>query len=465
MSNDTSREQFASRIGFILMTAGCAIGLGNVWRFSYITGQYGGGFFVLLYLLFLLVLGFPVMLMELSIGRAARSTYPGAFRQLQAKGRFLWQAPAYPLFAGNLILLMFYSVITGWLLIYAAKFASGNFSSTPASEYGNIFKAMLKNPVLQIAAMAIAVVFSVLICAGGVRRVIERSIKLMMAGLFLLLLVLIIQSLRLPNSVNGLKFFLKPDLNNLFEHGIFNTVHAAMAQAFFTLSLGIGSIAVCGSYMPGKTSLAREGVYIIVLDTIVAIASGLIIFPACAAFNIQPDEGPALVFMTLPHVFNSMPGGIIWGTLFFVFLAIAALSTLIAVFENLVAFGIDEWKWSRIKSCAVFGGILLVFSLPCIFGFNIWSHIHPLGGDSDILALEDFIVSDNMLPLGAFLLTLFCMNRWGWRGNGFYKELALGNGLRLSKPLTFYMRWILPVIIILIWVLGLLKKIWPNILR
>lgn len=462
MSNSSSREVFASRIGFILMTAGCAIGLGNVWRFSYVAGQYGGGFFVLLYLVFLAILGFPVMLMELSLGRAGRSTYPGAFRKLQAQGRFLWQIPAYPLFAGNLVLLMFYSVITGWLLIYAAKFACGQFANTTPAACSNTYSVMLGDAQLQIIGMAAGVLLTVLICIGGVRRVIERSIKFMMLGLFLLLIVLVIQALRLPNSGNGIAFFLKPDLGNLVDNGIFNTIHAAMTQAFFTLSLGIGSIAVCGSYMQENTSLAREAIYIIVLDTFVAIASGLVIFPACAAFNIEVSSGPPLVFITLPHVFNSMAGGAFLGTLFFVFLSIAALSTLVAVFENLVAFGMDEWKFSRGKSCLIFGVTVLIFSLPCILGYNIWSWVKPFGGSSNILDLEDFIVSDNLLPLGAFMLTIFCMNRWGWRGNGFNRELAKGNGIKLHGIIIFYIRWILPLIILAIWIIGLIKKFCPH---
>ena len=465
MSSEVTREQFASRAGFILMTAGCAIGLGNVWRFSYVTGQYGGGFFVLLYLIFLVIMGFPVMLMELSLGRAGRSTYPGAFRKLQADERFHWQAPAYPLLAGNLILLMFYSVITGWLLIYACKFAGGKFAGATQELCSASFGNMLADYKIQIYSMLAGVIFTVLTCLGGVRKVIERVIKLMMSGLFLLLLLLVIQSLILPKSGEGLSFFLKPDWNNFVSKGIFNTIHAAMAQAFFTLSLGIGSIAVCGSYMSSKNSLAREGVYIIVLDTVVAIASGLIIFPACASFGINADSGPSLVFITLPRVFDSMAGGNFWGTLFFIFLSIAALSTLIAVFENLVAFGIDEWKLSRGKSCLIFGAVLMVFSLPCIFGFNLWSSFHPLGGSSNVLDLEDFIVSDNLLPLGALYITIFSMNRWGWAGNGFYKELAKGNGLKPGSVMTFYMRWILPVLILAIWVIGLLKKVYPQILQ
>ena len=466
MSQDNNlREQFASRAGFILMTAGCAIGLGNVWRFSYVAGEYGGGWFLILYLLFLAILGFPVMLMELAIGRAGRSTFPGAFRNLQKPdGGFKWHKPVYLLFLGNLILLMFYSVITGWLLIYAYNFITGKFNQTTPEICQNIFVDMLAAPASQIIGMAVAVAITVLVCLGGVRKTIEKVIKVMMGGLFILLLMLVINSLLLPGAGDGIAFFLKPNWHNFVDKGILETAHAAMAQAFFTLSLGIGSIAVCGSYTNRDSSLPKEGLWIILLDTIVAVTSGLIIFPACQSFGIEADSGPSLVFITLPNVFNNMAGGVFWGGLFFVFLCMAALSTLIAVFENLVAFGMEEMRWSRVKSGMIFGVILLVFALPCIFGFNIWQHIHPLGGESSILDLEDFIVSDNLLPLGAFFMTIFCMNRCGWHNDGFYKELSIGNGRTPGKLLTCYLRWILPVIILLIWLIGILKKIFPEVL-
>ena len=466
MNQNSSRELFATRAGFILMTAGCAVGLGNVWRFSYITGQYGGGFFVLLYLFFLLVLGLPVMLMELAIGRAGRSTFPGAFRKLQSpQSRFAWQRPAYLLFSGNLILLMFYSVITGWLLVYSCGFLTGKFNDVTTEKCGIIFNDLLSRPLLQSVAMAVGVVLTVLVCYGGIRKTVEKVIKIMMGGLFLLLIVLVIQALSLKNSGAGVRFFLMPDFSNFMSEGLLSTVHAAMAQAFFTLSLGIGSIAVCGSYTSGEDSLLREGCWIIVLDTLVAVSSGLIIFPACAAFNIQPDAGPSLVFITLPNVFTNMPLGNMWGFLFFVFLSIAALSTLIAVFENLVAFGMDEWNWSRHRSCLIFGVILLLLSMPCILGFNLWKDIQPLGANSNILDLEDFIVSNNLLPLGALFMTIFCMNRYGWSENGFFKELNRKKCVIPNKAVMFYLRWILPLIILLIWLIGWQQKFFPDLLK
>lgn len=453
------REQFASRAGFILMTAGCAIGLGNVWRFSYVAGQYGGGFFLLLYLIFLIILGFPVMLMELAMGRAARSTYPDAFRKLQNPAvRFQWRVPGLILFSGNFILLMFYTVITGWLLIYSLQYITGQVKNVTSDSANQIFGNMLNDPLQQSIAMLGAMLITVLVCAGGVRKTIEKTIKYMMAGLFVLLLVLVVKSLMLPNSSAGLAFFLKPDWEKFVGNGILNTVQAAMAQAFFTLSLGIGSIAVCGSYMPKQSSLAREGIWIIVLDTFVAVASGLVIFPACASFSVEYNSGPALIFITLTRVFDNMTYGTFWGALFFIFLSIAALSTLIAVFENLVAFGMDSLRWKRGKSCIFFGILISILSLPCIFGFNIWQKFHPLGGNSNILDLEDFIVSDTLLPLGALLLTIFCINRWGWGKENFFDEVNTGTGLKLSRSLSKYMQYILPLIILFIWFTGLAKR-------
>ena len=449
------RELFASRIGFILMTAGCAIGLGNVWRFPYITGQYGGGLFVLLYLCFLVLLGFPVMMMELSLGRAGRSTYPGAFKKLTAvDSRIKWNWIAYILFTGNFILLAFYSVISGWLLAYTFQCLLGNSASlTP-----EFFTAFTQKTDHQIIWSYIMIAATVIICLGGLRKVIEKSIKVMMIGLLLLLAVLVIKALTLPHSGEGVKFFLMPSFEKFTGNNFLETVHAAMAQAFFTLSLGIGSIAICGSYFGKERSLPNEGIWIVVFDTAVAISAGLIIFPCCYAFNVSPGSGPSLIFITLPQIFKDMAGGTLWGTLFFLFLTIAAFSTLVAVFENLAAFGIDELNWTRKKSCLFFGALLLIFSLPCIFGFGLWRNFHPMGPNSNILDLEDFIVSDNLLPLGALTLTLFCMHRWGWGTDGFYNELNTGKGLKFPRQMAFYLKWILPLLIFSLWIIGIYKK-------
>ncbi len=450
------REQFASRLGFILMSAGCAIGLGNVWRFPYVAGQNGGGFFVLMYFVFLAILGCPVLLMELALGRAGRSTFPGAFRKLQnPKSLFSWQMPAYLLFCGNLILLMFYTVITGWLLAYGWFYLTGKTQEiTP-----ELFSSFLGNYSLQIKFMLLALFITVAICFGGIRKTIEKSIKVMMLGLLLLLMVLVIQALCQKGASAGVKFFLMPDVSKLSGGNILSTVHAAMAQAFFTLSLGIGSIAICGSYFGRERSLFQEGFWIIVLDTFVAVASGLVIFPACAAFGINPDAGPSLIFITLPKVFQNMNFGTFWGILFFIFLAIGAISTLVAVFENLVAFGIDELGWKRPMACSFFGIALGVLSLPCIFGFNLWKNIHLLGENSNILDFEDFIVSDNLLPLGAMYMSIFCMNRYGWQEENFYNELNTGKGWKFpGKGVRIYLKWFLPLIIFAIWVVGLSKR-------
>lgn len=459
MQKKSTREVFASRAGFILMSAGCAIGLGNVWRFSYVAGEYGGGFFLILYLLFLAIIGFPVMLMELAIGRAGRSTFPGAFRNLQSnQSKFKWYKPVYILFTGNLILLMFYTVITGWLLQYSVEYLTGKFSNVSTEKSAELFGNMLADPLLQIITMATGVILTTLICMGGIRKTIEKAIKFMMAGLFILLLILLIYSLQLPNAMQGLSYFLKPDWQKFIGDGALNTIHAAMAQAFFTLSLGVGSMSVCGSYMPQERSLANEGVWIITLDTCAAVFSGLIIFPACAAFGINPNAGPPLIFITLPNVFANMQYGSFWGFLFFIFLFIAAFSTLIAVFENLVSFGMDEWNWSRKRSSSIFAVILTIASLPCILGFNLWKNFQPFGKGSNVLDLEDFIISDNLLPLGALYITIFCINRYGWGKENLFKEINTGSGWKFPAGAAFYCKWILPLIILLIWVIGIAKR-------
>lgn len=447
------REQLSSRVGFILLAAGCAIGLGNIWRFPYIVGQNGGGFFVLLYLICLAFLGFPLLLLELSLGRAGRSTFPGAFRNLKNKdARFKWEIPAYILFSGNIILLMFYSVLTGWLFAYMISFFIGN-ESVMTPEY---FTQLLSSPGKQIIYLLVALILTFMICIGGVQKRIEKSIKYMMGGLFLLLLVLIIKANLLEGAEKGIRFFLTPNWSNFARQNPWTTIYDAMTQAFFTLSLGIGSIAICGSYTSKKRTLSSEGIWIIVLDTMVAFCAGLIIFPACFAFDIEPGAGPALIFITLPKVFQNMSASYFWGGLFFLFLFVAALSTLIAVFENLVAFGIDELKWSRRKSTWIFGVILTVLSLPCVFGFNLWQSFQPFGEGSTVLDLEDFIVSKNLLPLGALYLTVFAMNRYGWGKEKCLEEINCGKGIRFSKYFIPYISWIIPTIIFGIWLIGLI---------
>ncbi len=452
-----TREKFSSRLGFIFLAAGSAIGLGNVWRFPYAVGRHGGGWFVLFYLFFLLVLGLPVMLMELSIGRAGRQVLPGALHRLASPPRSkpLWYGVGHLLFAGNFILLMFYTTVTGWLLGYAYYSISGAISGIDAAAAGNFFGDFLASPGRQTWFMLLSLGAALFICAGGLRQGVEKGIKLMMGGLFLLLAVLIVRSLTLPGAGAGVKFFLKPDWQAFRAGGMQETVAAALAQAFFTLSLGVGSIAICGSYVDRRRSLIHEGLWIISLDTAVAIAAGLIIFPCCAAFNISPDAGPSLIFITLPPVLSALPGGRIWGLFFFVFLFFAALSTLVAVLENIIALGIDQFRWSRGKATAIFGAALAVLSLPCIWGFNWWKTWHPLGGESNVLDLEDFIVSTNLLPLGALILALFCLNRWGWGAEKFFAEVNTGSGFKLPRRSEFFLRYLVPVIILAVYLLGL----------
>ena len=459
----SGRELLGSRLGFILMAAGCAIGLGNIWRFPFIAGQNGGGLFVLLYLIFLAILGFPVLLVELAIGRAGRNTLPGALRSLQNRNvKFNWGIPGYVLFSGNMILLMFYSVVTGWMLAYSCFSFDAAFCGLDPAGFGRFFDGFLGNPLLQILFMAIAVEITSWVCMGGVRKVVEKVIKVMMLGLFVLLIVLVIRAVTLPGGEKGLSFFLKPDpehfIHGAGKGGFFVTVQAAMSHAFFTLSLGIGSIAVCGSYTSKERSLPQEGLMIILLDTAVAICAGLVIFPACSAFGIEPAAGPSLVFITLPNVFQQMPGGVPWRIVFFIFMSAAALSTLIAVFENLVAFGIDRFGWTRMKSCSVFQIAVMLLSIPCILGFNLWQGWEPLGKGTCVLDLEDFIVSDNLVVLGSLYMTVFCTWKAGWGEEGFLAEVNAGSGLKLSRAFVPYLRWGVPLIIFGIWLIGILGR-------
>ena len=453
-----NREHFSSRIGFILMTAGCAIGLGNIWRFPYIAGANGGGFFVLLYLFFLAILGFPVLVMELALGRAGQQTLPGAMQMLHnGKKSGFWKVIGYLLFSGNFFLLMFYFPVTGWLTAYSFYMLDGTLAPAAgaAVDYGAFLGGFLDSAPRQIIFTIPVLLLTAMLCFGGLRKSVEKSIKVMMTGLFLLLVALIVKALAMPGAGRGVEFFLLPKLENMDISGVVNAVHAAMAQAFFTLSLGVGSVALCGSYIGKDRSLSGEAIWIISLDTLVAIAAGLIIFPCCFEFGVSPDAGPKLIFVTLPQVFSRMALGRWWGSVFFIFLTIAALSTLVAVFENLVAFGMDNWSWSRHKSVLFFGAALAICSLPCIFGFNIWKSFEPLGRGKNLLDLEDFIVSDNLLPLGALLIAIFCIWSFGWGEKKFFAEVNSGNGVRLSQKIILYLRYILPLLVALLWLAGL----------
>ena len=463
MSDDCSktgkREQFASRIGFILMTAGCAIGLGNVWRFPYIAGNYGGAVFVLIYLVFLLLIGFPVMVAELALGRAAQSDLPGAYRKLSSDGKGkVWYVIGNVSFLGNIVLLMFYSVVTGWMLSYCWKYFCGGIAQEQdtAMYFGN-FLANWKNLLFcDLLGIAIASV----VCSMGVRKGIENAMKLMLGGLFILEAVMLMCVLGYDGACDGIRFFLAPDMTNFSKTGIWPAVHAAMMHAFFTLSLGIGSIAICGSYIGKDRTLASEASIVILLDTFAAIFSGLIIFPACFAFKVQPDQGPSLIFVTLTKVFQNLPGGHWLGLLFFIFMSVAALSTLIAVGENIVAYFMRVLSIFRKKAALLFGVIMSVLSLPCLFGFNLLASVQPMGKGSCILDLEDFIVSDNLLPLGSLAILFFCTRKIGWGMDNFLEETNAGKGMRFPRWLAFYMKWFLPFVIFGLWAHNIIVRFW-----
>lgn len=408
------REKFSSRFGFILISAGCAIGLGNVWRFPYITGKYGGAAFVLLYLFFLLILGLPIMVMEFAVGRASQKSVAGSFEVLEPKGS-KWHLYKYFALSGNYLLMMFYTTIAGWMLIYFFKTLAGGFAGLNIEQVAAVYDATTSDPWLSAAAMLFVVALGMFIVSRGLRNGVEKVSKFMMSALLLIMVLLAIRSLTLPNAMAGLAFYLKPDFGKLFEYNLSEVIFAAMGQAFFTLSLGIGALAIFGSYIDKERSLLGESISITLLDTFVALVSGLIIFPACFAFGVNPDSGFGLIFVTLPNIFNNMPLGQLWGGLFFIFLFFAALTTIIAVFENIVSCFTDLFNWSRKKSVLINMIGIMILSMPCLLGFSVWSHIQPLFGGS-IMGLEDFLISNNLLPLGSLLYLMFCVSRYGWAG-------------------------------------------------
>lgn len=449
------REKLGSRMGFILLSAGCAIGIGNVWRFPYIAGLYGGGVFVLFYLFFLIAMGVPVMTMEFAVGRASRKSIIRSFTELEKPGQ-KWHLHGYLGMAGNYLLMMFYTTVAGWMLYYFYQMLTGRFTGKDSEQIGAMFGEMLGNPGVLTTVMVIIVAAGILICSVGLQKGVERITKVMMSLLLVIIIVLAVHSITLEGGMEGLKFYLLPDFQRMKEVGIWETVTAAMNQAFFTLSLGIGAMAIFGSYIDRKHSLLGESVNIAVLDTFVALLSGLIIFPACFAFGVSPDMGPSLIFITLPNVFNGMAGGRIWGTLFFVFMTFAAFSTILAVFENIISCGMDLFHWSRKKSCLVNLVALIVLSMPCVLGYNLWSGIQPLGAGSTILDLEDFAVSNVILPIGSLCYLLFCVARFGWGFDKYMEEANAGEGLKMPKWIRFYATYILPVLLIILIVLGLI---------
>lgn len=456
------REHFSSRLGFILISAGCAIGLGNVWRFPYVTGLYGGAAFVLLYLVFLVILGLPIVVMEFSVGRASRKSIARSFNELEPAGS-KWHIHKYFGMGGNYLLMMFYTTIAGWMLLYFLKMAFGTFQGMDVQGVSGQFDEMLGQPWIMTAAMAAVVVLCFGICSMGLKNGVEKITKVMMICLLGLMVVLAVHAVLLPGAGEGLRFYLLPDFKRLAENGIHNAVFDAMGQAFFTLSIGMGSIAIFGSYIDKKHALAGEAVRVTVLDTGVALVSGLIIFPACFAFGIRPDSGPQLIFVTLPNVFNSMPGGRVWGTLFFVFMSFAALSTVIAVFENILSCCMDLWHWSRRKAVLINMAAVILLSLPCVLGFNLLQDLHPLGGNSTILDLEDFIVSNNLMPLGSLVYLLFCVTRYGWGWDNFIKEANTGSGLRFPVWIRKYVTYVLPLIVLFVFIQGYIAKFFPGL--
>ena len=458
------RETFSSRLGFVLISAGCAIGLGNVWRFPYITGKYGGAAFVLLYLLFLVILGLPVMVMELTVGRASQRSIALSFQRLEPKGS-KWHWYSYVGFAGNYLLMMFYTVIAGWLLYYFVEMLRGGFAGLDASGVADKFSDLLSRPVTMTVYMTVVIAIGMLVCAQGLRNGVERVNKVMMICLLALMVVLAVNSVLLEGAGEGLRFYLRPNFRDLVydAEGRFilgEAVFAAMGQAFFTLSLGIGAIAIFGSYIGKEHRLAGEALRVGVLDTCVAFVAGLIIFPACSAFGVSTGEGPALVFVTLPNIFNAMPMGRLWGGAFFLFLSFAALSTVIAVFENIISFTMDRWWVSRKKAVLINLVGVFLLSMPCVLGSNLWSGFTVLG--MDVSGIEDFLVSQNILPLGSLVYLLFCTRKRGWGWERFLAEANQGDGPRFPKGVRVYVSYVLPLIVLFIFVMGYWNQFGPK---
>ncbi len=452
-----NRERFSSRLGFILISAGCAVGLGNVWRFPYITGQYGGAAFVLVYLIFLVLLGLPIMVMEFAVGRASQKSAARSFHVLEPAGT-KWHLQGYACMAGNYLLMMFYTTVGGWMAAYIFKTLTGEFKGLDSDGVAAVFNDMLARPGYMTFWMVLVVLLSFFICSLGLQKGVERITKAMMSCLFLILLILCIRSVTLPGASEGLRFYLIPDFTRFTENGVGNTIFAAMGQAFFTLSLGIGAMAIFGSYIGKDHTLTGETINICLLDTLVAFLAGLIIFPSCFAFGVDPGQGPGLVFITLPNIFNQMVGGRIFGVLFFVFMTFAAQSTIIAVFENIISFSIDLFGTSRKKAVLINGIAIILLSLPCVFGFNIWSGFQPMGAGSTIQDLEDFIVSNNLLPLGSMVYLLFCTSRYGWGWKNFLAEADTGKGVKFPAWARVYVSYILPLIVLFIFIMGYYQK-------
>lgn len=449
------RENFRSRIGFLLVSAGCAIGIGNVWKFPYVVGENGGGVFVLFYLLFLLCMGVPVLTMELAVGRASRKSAVLGYKALEKPGA-KWHIHGWFCVAGCCLLMMYYTTVSGWMLDYFVKFLSGSFSPGMSAEaVGSAFPAMLSAPGEMGLWMAVTVLAGFAVCSFGLQKGLERITTVMMSALLVLMVILAGHSFTLPGAGEGVAFYLLPDFEKVRQVGLGKVITAAMNQSFFTLSLGIGAMEIFGSYMSDRHSLGGEAVRICAMDTFVAVTAGLIIFPACFSFGVQPDSGPSLIFVTLPNIFVNMPGGRVWGALFFLFMTFASFSTVIAVFENLLACCIDNFGWSRKKAVLINCAFILIASIPCVLGYNIWSELSLIGG-RDVLDSEDFLVSNLLLPLGSLIYLLFCVTKWGWGFDHYLAEANRGEGLKLSPKFKYFFRFALPPLILIILIQGLL---------
>jgi NSS family neurotransmitter:Na+ symporter len=450
-----AREKLGSRLGFILLSAGCAIGIGNVWKFPYMAGQYGGGIFVLIYLIFLVIMGIPVMTMEFATGRASQKS-PAKMYNVLVPNDKKWRAHSWGAVAGNYLLMMFYTTVSGWMLRYFVDTVSGKFEGLDASGVAKHFDNILADPVKLTIYMGIVVVFGFVVCSFSLQKGIERVTKYMMLALLAIMVILAINSATMEGGAEGLAFYLKPDINKVKEVGLGNVIVGAMSQAFFTLSLGIGSMAIFGSYIGKDRALLGESVNIAALDTFVALCSGFIIFPACSAYGVEVQAGPPLIFITLPNIFNNLPLGRLWGGLFFVFLSFAALSTILAVFENIISCTMDIFDWSRKKACLINGIAMFLLSMPCILGFNVLSGLVNFGAATSVLDLEDFIVSNVLLPLGSLIFVLFCtLKKGGWGWNNFKEEANTGKGLKVKNWMRGYLTYILPIVIFVFFAIGI----------
>lgn len=454
------REKLGSRLGFILLSAGCAIGIGNVWKFPYIVGENGGGIFVLIYLIFLAILGIPVLTMEFSIGRAAQKSPVKMYQELEPRGT-KWHIHGKVAMAGAYLLMMFYTTVAGWMIRYFVSTATGEMSGLDADGVAGQFSNMLADAPMMILYMGVVVLAAVLVCSIGLKNGLERVTKVMMLALLAIMVVLAVNSFFLPGGDAGLAFYLMPDVQEVQKIGIGNIIVNAMNQAFFTLSLGIGAMAIFGSYIGKERSLLGESVNVALLDTLVAIASGLIIFPACFAYGVDVNSGPGLIFITLPNIFNNLPMGRLWGSLFFVFMSFAALSTVLAVFEEIVACTQDLFGWGRKKACIINGILLFVLSLPCCLGFNVLGFIQPMGEGTTIMDLEDFIVSNLILPLGSLVIILFCVLKKGWGWDNYMNEVNMGRGLKMKGFMRGYMTYVLPVLVLALFIIGIVRTFVP----